>query len=174
MTLYFIYTLLATGLLYLFRRSLVNVTSYRFYVFWGIESLLLLVLINLRWWFVNLWSARQIASFTLLVFSALMVLSALYAQRIYGKPLQKLVSYPHLITRGIYGSVRHPLFSSLLLLTMGISLKHQSLFSLILTAISAAAFIAAAFCEERENMDIFADVYGSYKRVTKMFIPFVL
>ena len=174
MILHFIYTLFAVGVLYAFRRSLVNAKSYRFYVFWGMESLLLLVSINLKWWFVNVWSARQIASFAFLILSAVMVLSALYAQRIYGTPIQKLVSYPHLITRGIYGYVRHPLFSSLLLLTMGVSLKHQSFFSLILTAMSVAAFVTAGFCEERENRDIFADVYGSYKKVTKMFIPFVI
>ena len=78
------------------------------------------------------------------------------------------------MTTGIYGYIRHPMYSSLLLLAWGIFFKAPSWPGIVLAAMATGSLVATAKAEERENVRFFGPSYESYMKRTKMFIPFVL
>ncbi len=78
-----------------------------------------------------------------------------------------------LVTEGIYKYIRHPLYSSLLLLAWGAYLKHVSLYATIAVLFATAALIATARTEERENISFFGSSYEEYIKRSKMFIPYL-
>jgi hypothetical protein len=78
-----------------------------------------------------------------------------------------------LISRGIFGLIRHPMYSSLLLLGWGAFTKDITVAGTLLALATTAAVIATARVEERENLDFFGERYREYMGRTKLFIPFV-
>ncbi len=78
-----------------------------------------------------------------------------------------------LVIVGTYKYIRHPLYSSLLLLGWGIFFKNLSLLSSILVLVTSAFLIATAKVEETENLEKFGSDYAVYMKTTKMFIPFL-
>ena len=79
-----------------------------------------------------------------------------------------------LVDTGIFKTIRHPLYSSLLFLTWGIFLKHVTLYMLVFALLSTAFLFATALMEERENIAFFGEKYREYMKRTKMFIPYIL
>ncbi len=91
--------------------------------------------------------------------------------RNWGTPMsQKAV--PELVTSGPYRLTRHPIYSGILLGTIGTSMA-LSWFWLIATALAGIYFIYAAIVEERYLAGQFPDTYPAYKRSTKMLVPYV-
>jgi protein-S-isoprenylcysteine O-methyltransferase Ste14 len=80
---------------------------------------------------------------------------------------------PELVTSGPYRYVRHPIYSGLLLATLGTALA-TNLTSLIVVAVLTAYFYYAATVEERNLTQTFPTAYPTYRSSTKMLIPFVL
>jgi protein-S-isoprenylcysteine O-methyltransferase Ste14 len=79
-----------------------------------------------------------------------------------------------LVTTGIYAYIRHPLYSSLLLLTWGLLFKQPFSFSSIALALMASGLLAiTAKVEEQENLTYFGAIYTTYINRTKRFIPAV-
>ena len=78
-----------------------------------------------------------------------------------------------LVTTGIYRYIRHPLYSSLLLLTWGIFFKAPGLLGILLTLVSTTFLFATAVADEGECIRYFGDEYRDYKRRSKRFIPFL-
>ena len=78
-----------------------------------------------------------------------------------------------LVTSGIYHYIRHPLYSSLFLLTWGIFFKSISLLSMALAGISTSFLILTAKADEAECTQFFGGAYREYMKKTKMFVPFV-
>jgi len=91
-----------------------------------------------------------------------------------GKPQGEIDNTVVLVTRGIYKYIRHPLYSSLLLLSWGIFLKDVSPVSLALALVASGFLVGMARVEEKENVQKFGDDYSSYIKTTKMFIPFII
>ena len=79
---------------------------------------------------------------------------------------------PELVTSGPYRLTRHPIYSGILLGTIGTSVA-LSWFWLIATALAGVYFIYAATVEERYLAGQFPDTYPAYKRSTKMLVPYV-
>lgn len=94
--------------------------------------------------------------------------------RMFGKPKDVIDDTAVLVTRGIYKYIRHPLYSSLLLLGWGVFLKDVSLVSLTLALVTSGLLVGMAKVEEKENLQKFGDEYSSYIKTTKMFIPFTI
>jgi protein-S-isoprenylcysteine O-methyltransferase Ste14 len=79
-----------------------------------------------------------------------------------------------LVKEGIYSVVRHPIYSSYLLLFMGFCTMLQSFSGLgLLTVISIIWFGSRIQIEEAMLIDQFGDEYRNYQQQTKRLIPFV-
>lgn len=78
-----------------------------------------------------------------------------------------------LVVVGAYRYIRHPLYSSLLLLGWGTFFKQPSWAGVGLAAIATFFLIMTARIEEAENIRFFGDAYQNYMKQTKMFIPFI-
>ena len=91
-----------------------------------------------------------------------------------GKPDDEWENTTLLINRGIFRYIRHPLYSSLILLVIGILLKRVTLLTIVLCSICILFLITASLVEERENFVKFGDAYTTYKRTTMRYIPFII
>ena len=163
------------------RKSLKAPKSHGFFRFFAWETILALFLLNLDVWFVQPFSWHQLISWPLLIASAFLVIHGVLLLKQIGKPKAQSAADVRfdfekttmLVTTGVYGYIRHPLYSSLLLLAWGIYFKQPGWLSSILVAASMIFLILTAKAEERENIGFFGPVYQEYMTQTKMFIPFV-
>jgi protein-S-isoprenylcysteine O-methyltransferase Ste14 len=80
---------------------------------------------------------------------------------------------PELVTTGPYRSVRHPIYTGIILALMGTAVA-INWYWLIAVAVPGAYFIYSALAEERYLARRFPDTYPAYKRTTWMLIPFVI
>ena len=80
---------------------------------------------------------------------------------------------PELVTSGPYRLVRHPIYSGILLATVGTAVALSWLW-LTVVALAAIYFIYSATVEERYLAEQFPEDYPAYRRSTKMLVPFVL
>jgi protein-S-isoprenylcysteine O-methyltransferase Ste14 len=103
---------------------------------------------------------------------ALAVWARVYIGRNWGMPMSRKDS-PELVTSGPYRSVRHPIYSGILLGMVGTTVA-VSLYWLVAVVVIGGYFIFSAVHEERYMTEQFPDSYPAYRRSTKMLIPFVL
>jgi len=169
-----IFVIIALLIFLTFRPALRSVTSHGFYVFFAFESLLALLFFNIGFWAVNVLSWYQILSWIFLVSSAFIAISGFYGLKKYGKPDDEWENTTLLINRGIFRYIRHPLYSSLILLVLGILLKRVTLLTVVLCSICIFFLITASLMEERENLKKFGDPYTTYKRTTMRYVPFII
>jgi protein-S-isoprenylcysteine O-methyltransferase Ste14 len=92
--------------------------------------------------------------------------------RNWGMPMSEK-EQPELVTSGPYRLIRHPIYSGILLATIGTALA-VSLGWLLPAAVIAAYFGYSATVEERILTEQFPDTYPGYRAQTKMLIPFLL
>jgi protein-S-isoprenylcysteine O-methyltransferase Ste14 len=164
------------------RRSLRRPSSHGFYRFFAFEAILALVVLNAPHWFVHPLAARQLVSWLSLIASVVLVVwGALLLRRLGGprpvpqaSPVFAWENTTTLVTAGIYGYIRHPLYASLWFLALGALLKGVSPVTLLLAVIATVALAATAKAEEVENLARFGQAYRDYVERTHRFIPFVL
>ena len=142
--------------------------------FFAFESVFLLLLLNIRIWFVNPFSVQQIASWILTFFSIYVVLTGYLLLKKKGKSTINFENTSVLVKSGIYGYIRHPLYLSIFLLGTGIMLKDPAPFQIVLGIINLVAVYITARIEENEMIAKFGNEYRSYMTDTKMFIPYIL
>lgn len=80
---------------------------------------------------------------------------------------------PELVTTGPYRLVRHPIYSGILIATVGTAVALTWLW-LFAVALAGIYFLYSANVEERYLAKRFPDAYPAYKRSTKMLLPFIL
>jgi len=175
--------IIATGLLvYISRASLRQPGSHGFYRFFAWECIVLLFLLNVEEWFVEPLSWHQLVSWILLFASFVPLIFGVKILRERGKPTNERHSDPslyafekttELVTTGVYAYIRHPLYSSLFLLTWGIYFKALSLASIALASVATTFLVATASADEAECIRFFGDEYQAYMKKTKRFIPFL-
>ena len=78
-----------------------------------------------------------------------------------------------LVTSGPYAHVRHPIYSGIMLATIGAILA-AGLVWLVPFVLCIVYFLVSARTEEQMMITQFPDTYPTYRRRTKMLIPFVL
>ncbi len=169
-----IFAFATLGIVFISLHSASKLRSYGFLRFFAFESILVLILYNVEYWFRNPFSILQIISWLLLIASVIIVSSGFHMLRKFGKPKEVIDDTAVLVTRGIYRYIRHPLYSSLILLAWGVFLKDVTLVSLALALVASGLPVAMARIEEKDNIRKFGDNYSEYIKKTKMFIPFVL
>jgi protein-S-isoprenylcysteine O-methyltransferase Ste14 len=102
---------------------------------------------------------------------ALAIWARLYLGRNWGTPMSQKDD-PELVTTGPYHSIRHPIYSGLLLGMIGSAIA-ISPYWLVAVVLLGGYFIYSAFMEERLMTRLFPDAYPEYKRSTKMLVPFI-
>jgi len=162
------------GIVFVSLHSAIKLRSYGFIRFFAFESVFALILYNAEHWFRNPFSVLQVISWVLLIASVVTVSSGFYVLRKFGKPAKEVDDTVLLVTRGIYKYIRHPLYSSLILLAWGAFLKDISPVSFALAMVASGLSVAMAKVEEKENIRKFRDGYSMYIKTTKMFIPFIV
>ncbi len=169
-----IFAIASAGIIRLSWKSLHNLNSYGLFRFFAFESLLVLILLNAEHWFYNPLSIPQVISWLLLLSSIIIAANGFYLLHAIGKPKHGIENTTVLISRGIYKYIRHPLYSSLLLLSWGTCLKNLSLFSITLALIASVSIAATARIEEKENLQKFGADYAEYMKKAKLFMPFLV
>jgi protein-S-isoprenylcysteine O-methyltransferase Ste14 len=174
---------IATGILiYVSRASLRQPASHGFFRFFAWESILLLFLLNVDRWFLDPFSWHQLVAWTLLFICIVPLAFGVKSLRERGKPVEERPGDPSLlafekttalVTSGIYAYIRHPLYSSLLLLAWGIFFKAPSLPGITLALVATTFLIATARADERECARFFGTAYLDYMQKTRRFIPFL-
>ena len=79
-----------------------------------------------------------------------------------------------LVTGGIYRYIRHPQYTGLMLLSLGMILDWATLPTLILLPVMAVVYYRLARREENDMIAEFGDEYRAYMLKTHRFIPYVL
>ena len=176
-----VFIVASAGVVWVSRASLGNLRSHGFYRFFAWEAILVLILLNVDYWFDEPFSMHQMISWPLLIVCTVLVVHGALSLRMVGKPDSKrtdpsligIEKTTNLVTVGAYRYIRHPLYSSLLFLTWGVFFKQPSLVGVFLALIATFFLTITAKTEEAENIRFFGAAYISYMKQTKMFIPFL-
>jgi len=147
--------------------------SHGFYRFFAWEIILGLVLINLKGWFANPFAWYQIISWVLLVSSLVPLVWGVLLLRGAGRPTDALEATTQLVSTGVFHFIRHPLYSSLLLLAWGLFFKSPSVLDGCLAVVATAFLYATARADEAECLVKFGEPYVAYMRRTRRFLPFL-
>jgi protein-S-isoprenylcysteine O-methyltransferase Ste14 len=165
------------------RASLLRPRSHGFPRFFAWEAIAGLLLIHVDHWFARPLAWHQLVSWTLLVLCCVPVVWGTVLLRRHGEPAARRESDPallafekttRLVTTGIYRYIRHPLYSSLLLLAWGIFFKLPSLPGGALALFATLCLFFTAFADEAECGRFFGPEYEAYRGRTKRFLPFLV
>jgi protein-S-isoprenylcysteine O-methyltransferase Ste14 len=177
------FAVLSVGIIYISRDSLRAPRSHGFYRFFAWEFIVVLLLLNIDDWFRAPWSWNQMISWVLLILSIILLVLGIRSLVARGKPVKQRDGEPQLlafektsmlVTAGIYHHIRHPLYSSLLLLTWGIFFKAPAGLGALLALAATLFLVATARADEAECVLRFGPRYRAYMKHTKMFVPFVI
>ena len=144
----------------------------RFVVF---ESFAVVVALNVPVWFVDPLAPLQLLSWTLLSLSIVLAATGAHALRSRGNPQQRLIEETQsVVDTGIYGLIRHPMYTSLMLLCWGAALKSPGVWQVLLSLVCTAAAAATARLEELHNLGRFGEGYREYMGRTRRFVPYLI
>jgi protein-S-isoprenylcysteine O-methyltransferase Ste14 len=163
------------------RKSLKDPRFHGFYRFFAFEFLLILVILNMPFWFDDPFSWNQSTSWPLLLCSLMLIIHSADLMFILGLPEGAVPHSPNLafenttrlLVVGAFRFIRHPMYTSVILLAWGVAMKNPTLQSLCLTLVVTVFLFATAKVEERENVERFGEEYRQYMKKSRMFIPFV-
>ena len=162
-------------------RSLLNPRSHGFYRFFAFEGIAFLALYNHPVWFDSPFSLQQCFSWLCLFFSIVLVvrgvkeLLTLGGNRVRHETPENLAfeNTQNLVQDGLYRYIRHPMYTSLLLLAWGAFLKQISFETVLAVSFVTVSLFLTAKVEEAENIRFFGPQYNDYQQRSKMFLPFV-
>ena len=176
------FILLSVGNGYISRKALREPGTHLFYRFFAWEFILALFFLNLGVWFRAPFSWYQIVSWLLLVASLIPLAFGVYSLVSKGRPMKHregdarrptFEGTTALVTTGIYRYIRHPLYSSLLLLAWGLFFKDPAWLGAVLVLLATLFIFAMAKADEAESLKTFGPAYAAYMERTKRFVPFL-
>lgn len=167
--------------IYISKKTLLNFKVHGFYRFFVFEGTLILIILNIPYWFSNPFSVLQIISWIFLITAVYLVMSSVYYLKTMGNHRErdlesanfKFENTANLVKDGIYKYIRHPMYSSLLFLSIATMLKNLTFFTVIIAVLVIILLISSAKIEENENKNFFGLEYDEYMKRTKMFIPYM-
>src|SRR3989304_10426001 len=164
--------IIASGILIcISRASLRAPRSHGFHRFFAWEFMLALFLFNVNFWFQNPFAWYQLIAWTLLFASLIPLAFGVSALKSRWKPTANRESDPsllafekttQLVTTGVYKYIRHPLYSSLFLLTWGTFFKHLSGAGIVLAIAATVFMVFTAKADESECIQFFGAEYQNY------------
>jgi len=174
--------IISIGLIYISRASLRGPRTHGFYRLIAWEFMTALLLLNIDCWFIDPFSWNQLISWFLLTVSIIPFAYGVQSLTSRGKAVQyrenddQLLNFEkttNLVTTGVYHYIRHPLYSSLLILAWGIFFKAVTWPSVLLVVAATGSLLATAKADEAECIRFFGTPYQEYIRQTKKFVPFL-
>ena len=156
--------------IFISRASLRNPRSHGFFRFFAWEAIAGLFLLNMEHWFENPFAWYQIIAWIALCACVVPVVWGTVLLMRVGKPVEQREADPtllaiekttQLVTTGIYKHIRHPLYSSLLLLAWGIFFKRPSWLGGGLAAFASVCLLLTALADEAECIRFFGPEYES-------------
>jgi protein-S-isoprenylcysteine O-methyltransferase Ste14 len=127
-------------------------------------------------------SPSQLASWVFLVYSIYLIIASFPLLRRSGEPhpdredpaLFHFEKTTRLVTHGIFRYIRHPMYGSLIFLTIGAYLKHPMTWLNSLVCLAAIImYYISSLREEEENTAYFGEEYCEYIKTSRMYIPFI-
>lgn len=169
------------ALLYISRGALGKPNSHGFFRFFAWEAILGLLALNFSIETTNLFAPHNLIPPLLLMSSLALVIHAWILLTRIGKPTQERVDRAlfdfektsSLVTSGAFKYIRHPMYTSLMLLAWGALLKQVSWLSACLALVATIFLLLTAKKDEEECLAHFGSEYQSYMQKTKRFIPFI-
>lgn len=79
-----------------------------------------------------------------------------------------------LVTKGLYRIVRHPLYATIFLISIGLAFQYQNYFSLIIAVAIFLPMLYFRMIREEKILRKYLNGYAEYARLVPMFIPFSL
>jgi protein-S-isoprenylcysteine O-methyltransferase Ste14 len=151
---------------------------------WRIAVAVMLVVGTRSWWLppfasgVSLWHTTAGLAGVGAAVTAAGLLVALWARAVLGRNWSGAIvlkQHHELIDRGPYAFVRHPIYTGVLLMVLGVVMVAGTRGGVMLFGTMVAALIVKARREERLLTKHFPEVYPLYRaRVPARLIPFVL
>lgn len=176
------FAVLSVGLICISWSSLRKPLSHGFYRFFAWEFILALFILNVDSWFRDPFSWHQLAAWFLLIVCIIPLVFGVRSLSGQGRPVKRRQAEPQLmafektttlVNTGIYHYIRHPLYSSLLLLAWGIFFKVPSGLGALLVIAATLFLFATAKADEAECIRFFGTEYETYMKQTKRFVPFL-
>jgi protein-S-isoprenylcysteine O-methyltransferase Ste14 len=176
------FVIVSAGFIFISRASLRAPRSHGFYRFFAWEFILALIVLNVDVWFRNPFSWHQLISWLLLFASLIPLGFGFHALATQGKAAKRraddaqLLTFEkttRLITTGVFAYIRHPLYSSLLLLAWGVFFKVPGWSGILLVLAATFSLIATAKADEAECIRYFGPSYQAYMEHTRMFVPYI-
>lgn len=169
-------------LAWLSREALRQPRAHGFPRFFAWEAILALLVLNGPVWFDDRFAPHQLVSWALLFSSIGVLAGGLYLLRCVGRPgaarddaeLFAFEKTSTLVTVGIFRYIRHPMYSSLVLLAWGVFFKQPNLPGLLCAIVATGCLWLTARRDEEECLAYFGEDYRRYMQGSKRFIPFVL
>lgn len=97
-----------------------------------------------------------------------------WAARALGKAYDRVVRPEELVTCGPYAFIRHPIYTSYMLLFSGYAmLLHSASTAVFAVAICVVYYSVRTRLEQAVLQEAFGEMYDQYVKRTKMFLPFV-
>lgn len=167
-------------LAYVSRRSLARPGSHGFFRFFAWACIWVLFVLNLPGWFTDPFAIHQLVSWILLLASLVPLALGVAALKNRGASRGQVAESANfafenttrLVTSGVYASIRHPMYASLLYLAWGVYAKAPlSIAGIVLAICATLALYLTARKEEAEDIRAFGAEYEEYMKKTKRFIP---
>ncbi len=155
--------------------------SHGFYRFFSWEAILVLLIFKIEYWFADPLSWNQILSWIFLFISLYLVSAGIITLKRKGQKkavwqeedFYDFEKTSELVTVGIYKTIRHPMYSSLLFLAWGTFLKKPDWILLHVVLFASSFLYITARADEKECIAFFGEEYRDYMAKTKRFIPFI-
>jgi len=86
-------------------------------------------------------------------------------------PLSKTTEEQELVTSGIYSKIRHPFYTSILVLSLGVTIMALNLYTLLFFILFIIAVLVRIRKEEEELIAKFGDEYKRYRDEVPLLMP---
>ncbi len=122
---------------------------------------------------LKLLSAENMAGLVIIAMGFTIIFIALGTLRLFYSSLLVIREDHQLITRGIYRFMRHPIYTGVIIVAIGVPVYASSLYGFLIMLALIPIFLNRIRMEERLLTDEFGDAYQTYKENTKKLIPFI-
>lgn len=140
------------------------------YIFVSLQLLLFIAFVFKVEWSLELSTEMETFGFILFLLGGILVLISLLQLNKNLSPFPTPKADAALIQTGLYKYIRHPIYTSILILLLGYSIYQNSFYKLMITAVLGVLFYFKSKYEEKQLALKFPE-YLVYKNKTGRFLP---